>query len=266
MINYKNGKTRYVPNNLGSLYVDESSLNSNEQPVIYIGGQMEHRCHILEQSGYTADEGHNMFNGSWFYDYPLFSADKKHFNGENFAQNLLKAIEEAKLHDVVLVTESYGGTIAAYASPSDSISKVIAIHPSITRTPLANPKFLDMYKEQFTPSEKAILAALHVAINPEYGFERDNFLGINPKHVDLNKLLVVGSSIDPETEKNPLLRHTYNIIQKVTSRPSDGVVTFDPEQLEQLGINYLVEDERTNHLQANSKDHIAKVYSKVMKN
>ncbi len=47
MVDYKSGKTRYTPDNLGSLYLDESKLSDNERPVIYIGGQMEHRIHRL---------------------------------------------------------------------------------------------------------------------------------------------------------------------------------------------------------------------------
>lgn len=43
MFDYREGKERYIPNKLGSLYVNKSKLNDNERPVIYIGGQMEYR-------------------------------------------------------------------------------------------------------------------------------------------------------------------------------------------------------------------------------
>ena len=265
MINYKEGKTRYKLNELGSLYVDESKLNPNEQPVIYIGGQMEHRCHILEQTGFTGDPGHNMFTGSWFYDYPVCSKHKEYFNGENFAQNLIWGLKEANLHDVILITESFGGTIAAYATQAEEVTKVIAIHPSVLGTPLANPQYVECYKHMFTNYQRAILQALKVLINPNYGFEQDNFKGIDLRKVDLNKLLVVGNYLDLSTEKNPILRETYSMIKAITGRRSDGIVTFEPEVFDSLGINYLQEEKNNNHFDASTSQNIEEAYHKVLK-
>lgn len=265
MINYRQNKKRYKPNELGSLYVDESKLNPHEQPVIYIGGQMEHRCHILEQTGLTGDQGHNMFTGSWFYDYPIFSKNKGSYNATNFTNNLLESLQAANLHDVILITESYGGTIASLATKSDLISKAVAIHPSILGTSLANPYYLEDFKQYFNKRQLLILKALKVAINPEYGFEQDNFNGINLRNVDFDKLLVVGSYINQETETNPILLETSDMIQKVTSNRNDGVVVFEPREFERLGILYLQEDEHNNHLAAGTKEHIAKVYQKTLK-
>lgn len=264
MINYRQGKTRYIPNELGSLYIDETKLNPNEQPIIYIGGQREHRFHIVEQTGLTGDPGHNMFTGSWFYDYPLFSQNKGDFNAENFANNLLTSLEDANLNDVVFVTESFGGTIASLATKSDRVDKVIAIHPSILGTPLANPKYLSVFDKQFNAKQKAILALLKVIVNRNYGFEQDNFKGVDLTKVDMEKLLVVGSYIDRLEETNPIVLELDDMIQKVTSNRSDGIVVFEPNLFEQLGIPYMLEDENTNHFQAGSKEHIAKVYKKVM--
>lgn len=264
MINYRQGKKRYKPNELGSLYVDESKLNQNEQPVIYIGGQLEHRLHILEKTGLTADPGHNMFTGSWIYEYPILKKNKSEYNAINFSSNLLKCLKEAKLNDVVLVTESYGGTIASIATKSELVDKVIAIHPSILGTPLANPYYLDDYKKYFNKRQIAILNILKKVVNPEYGFEQDNFNGIDLRQVDLDKLLVVGSYINKETETNPIIQETYDMIEKVTSYRNDGVVIFEPKVFEQLGIPYLQEDTNNNHLEAGAKDHITKVYEKVI--
>ena len=265
MINYRQGKTRYIPNELGSLYIDETKLSPNEQPVIYIGGQMEHRFHMIEQTGLTGDPGHNMFTGSWFYDYPVFSQNKQEFNAENFANNLLTALEYANLHDIILITESFGGTIASLATKSDRVDKVIAIHPSIIGTPLANPKYLSLFANGFNAKQKALLSLLQVIVNPNYGFEQDNFKGLDLTKVDFNKLLVVGSYIDRQKENNPVVLELDDIIQKITSNRSDGIVVFEPKLFEQLGIPYMLEDENVNHFQAGSKDHIAKVYQKVMK-
>lgn len=265
MINYRRGKKRYKPNELGSLYIDETKLNSNEQPIIYIGGQMEHRFHTIEQTGLTGDPGHNMFTGSWFYDYPLFSKNKGSYNAENFAGNLLETLDEADLRDVIFVTESFGGTIASLATQSDRVDKVIAIHPSILGTPLANPYYLEDFKKYFNTRQKAILNILKAVVNTEYGFEQDNFKGLDLTKVDLDKLLVVGSYIDRQTEKNPLVLETDDMIRKVTSNRSDGIVVFEPRVFEELGIPYLQEDEHNNHFDAGSKEHIAKVFQKVMK-
>lgn len=264
MLNYKKGKTRYKPNNLGSLYIDEKNLTDNDQPIIYIGGQMEHRCHILEQTGYTADPGHNMFNGSWFYDYPITAKNKSLFNAENFANNLVQTLEEANLHDIILLTESFGGTIAALATQSDRVAKVIAIHPSITGTPLANPTFLATYKQDFDPKQKLILAGINFLINQNYGFEMDNFLGIDLSKTNLDKILVVGSSINKGTEQNPLILQTNDMLEKVTGYKNDGIVLFDERQLANLGINYLVEPESLNHFAAGSKENIERVYQKTL--
>lgn len=265
MINYRQGKTRYKRDELGSLYVDETKLNSNEQPIIYIGGQMEHRCHILEQTGLTQDPGHNMFTGSWFYDYPVCSSHKETFNAENFAQNLMWSLKEANLHDVVLITESFGGNIAAYATASEEVSQVIAIHPSILGTPLANPKYVECYKHMFTKYQKMILQTLKVLINPRYGFEQDNFKGVDLTKVDLNKLLVVGNYLDLSQETNPLLKETYSMIKIITGLRNDGIVTFEPSTFESLGINYLQETKNNNHFDAGSKDNIEEAYRRVVK-
>lgn len=265
MINYRIGKERYKPNELGSLYVDRKSLNPNEQPVIYIGGQMGHHGHVLEQTGFTFDQGHNMFNGSWFFDYPVTGAKKESYNARNFAINLTEGLREANLHDVVLITESFGGLMGAYATKSDLVSKVIAIHSPIIGTPLAKPEYIEKYKSLLNNYEKAILLALKAIVNPVYGFQRDNYRGVDPRNIDLNKLLVVGNYLDMNSETNPLLKQTHEIIRKLTGFRSDGVVIFEPKQFDNLGFNYMIEDEHTNHFQANTKEHIEYVYKKTMK-
>ena len=265
MINYRQDKKRYKPNKLGSLYIDESKLNPNEQPVIYIGGQMEHRCHIAEQTGFTFDPGHNMFTGSWFYDYPLFSSEKGTFDVEGFTNNFLEGLKESGLKDVILITESYGGMIAAAATQSELVSKSIAIHPPILGTPLANPKYINSYKQLLTRYQRLILQALKVIINPDYGFEQDNFKGINLKKVDLNKLIVVGNYLDIDKEQNALLKETYEIIRTITTFRSDGVVIFEPSEFERLGINYLQETKNNNHFDAGTKENIEEAYHRLTK-
>lgn len=260
MIDYREGKERYIPNELGSLYINKNKLNDNERPVIYIGGQMEHRWHVLEQTGKTFDEGHNMFTGNWFYDYSNRIKNKEIINVDNFAANLEASLEAADLHDVDLITHSFGGNIAATASKNDRIHKIYAVHPPITGTPLARPSELKMYKELFNVKEKLILQILKLVVNEKYGFEHNSFNGVDFNKVDLNKLVVVGSSIDSETEKGVVL-DLYNMIKKVTGLENDGVVVFDEQRFRDLGINYVLEDGHFNHFNSGTKEAFENAYA-----
>lgn len=265
MVNYKNNRKRFKPNALGSLYVNEK-IDNNKRPIIYIGGQMEHRCHLLEQSGKTIDSGYGMFDGSWFYDYPLFGIDKSTIDGENFAKNLISSLEMAKLADIDLVTQSYGGIIGSYASKSNRIHKVYAVHPPITGTPLANPDELLKRKELFLKREKLLLRIIQLMINYNYGFEKDNYHGIDPSKVDFNKLLVIGSSLDLDTEKDNLSKDLYNIILKYTGLESDGIVIFDEETFSRMGINYQREEESLSHFAAGSRKNLERIIKLVSQN
>lgn len=269
MINYRNGKERFKPNKLGSLYVDQSKVNDGERPIIYIGGQMEHRCHVLEQTGFTGDPGHNMFTGSWFYDYPVFSQYKGEINGQNMANNLSESLRMAGLGDVDIITESFGGIIGAYATLDPRVHKVYAIHPPITGTPLADPITMSKYKEMFTKREKLILLAMRKLINTAYGFEKENNKGAILCNIDFNKLLVIGSTLDMETEKNGLAKALYEMILKFSGHKSDGVVIYDEDQLDRLGINHLrefPEPRGLNHFDAGSEEHLEYVSKLIYNN
>lgn len=268
MINYREGKERIKVNNYGSLYIDRNKINSNERPIIYIGGQMEHRCHILEQTGFTADPGHNMFCGSWFYDYSILSKDKSQYNTKNFAENLLCALEKAHIGDVDLVTESYGGLIGTYATKSPLINKVVAIHPPILGTPLADKKMMEYAIKHLELEQRLISRIINIVVNNEYGFEQENSLGIYDKKLaavaDLTKLIVVSSSINATEEKNTLVKKLYSLILELTGKESDGVVIFDKKDLEKLGIPYIEEDNHPSHFDAGSKDNIERAKIKAL--
>lgn len=252
MYNYKKGKNKYTPNELGSLYVDSNKLNPNERPIIYIGGQMEHRLHKLEQTGLTQDPGHNMFTGNWFYEYPIRSTNKSEINGENFAKNFSEALKMANLGDVDVITNSYGGTIAALASKDGRIHHIYATHPSlVTGTPLANPNELEKYAT--TKKDKLILEALKSIVDTDYGFQKDNYVGVDLSKVDLNKLTVIGSSLDPENSKG-LPLDLYNLIKRAKELENDGVVIFDENLFRKLGINYEREKKDFNHFESCSKE------------
>ena len=257
MFDYRKGKIRYIPNELGSLYLDKTKVTINERPVIYIGGQMEHRWHVLEQTGKTFDPGHNMFTGNWFYDYSIFSDDKEAINAKNFAKNLKESLCMANLGDVDLVTHSFGGMIGALATDSDRIHKVYAVHPPITGTPLANPKILDQYKGVL--DNKLLVRILKLLINTNYGFEKDNFTGADLKKVDLNKLVVIGSGLDPNVEKGYVL-DLYKMIKTITGLENDGVVTYSEELFDRLGINYVTENGHYNHFNSGTEKAFEEAY------
>lgn len=266
MINYRNGKARYKVSDLGSLYVDDRKKDSD--PIIYIGGQLEHRGHIIEQTGYTADNNHNMYTGSWMYDYPIFGSHKDRISAQNFSEILLASLREAKLNEVVLLTQSYGGLIGAYASKSPLVKKVIAVHPPILGTPLANPKVisdLDKQRKLLTKTQKLITAVMRLAINYNYGFEKDNYNGIDPRCINLNKFTVIGNSLDLSSESSKLMLETYDIIWRVTGKASDGVVILEPDEFEKKGIDFIKTEERLSHLQSSSPEFMKRAISLGMK-
>ena len=84
-------------------------------------------------------------------------------------------------------------------------------------------------------------------------------------NLDLDKLIVVGSSVDITKENNYLVKELYDLIIKLTDKKSDGVVIFEPRELEKLGINYLVEDISLNHFKAGAKDNILNAYNRALK-
>lgn len=259
MKNYRKGKERFRPNNLGSLYVKEDY--DKENPTIYIGGQMEHRCHALEQTGFTADPGHHMFDGSWFYDYPLHG-NKGEYNTRNFAQNLTQCLDEAELENVTLITESAGGLVGAYASKSPRIQKVLAIHPPILGTPLADARLLENGFMSFTREEKMLMSMLKIIVNKNYGFERDNLNGVMLSKVDLDKLIVISSKLNPKTDDLALAVKYHDLILKTMGLESDGVVVYEPKELARLGIKYLENEPELNHVAAGSENYLADVYKR----
>ena len=265
MYNYRKGKIKYKANELGSLYIDESKLSDTEEPIIYIGGQMEHRGHVIEQSGYTGDLCHGLYTGSWMYDYPVTGNNKSKYNAKNFSENLLEDLKLSQLKDVTLVTCSHGGLIAAHASKSDLIKRIIAIHSPILGTPLAN---LDLAKCRILLNKYQYLLTrvISLVVDYNYGFQKDNYHGLmNPFQMDASKILAVNSVIDEETEKNKLLLETYKIIMELTGHKSDGVVVHDAELYASLGIECLETDDHVNHFEATNSEYVEEIVKRVLK-
>ncbi len=258
MYDYRENKERYKPNELGSLYIDDSKLSTNERPIIYIGGQMEHRCHVLEQCGKTFDMGHEIFTGSWFYDYPVILRDKSKITAEAFAANFLEALNQSGLKEIDIVTESFGGLIGSYVSKDPRVHRIYAVHPPITGTPLANPDLVRQYSELYSKQERLISLLVQRIIDKRYGFEKDNAKGVDLRKVDLNKLLVIGSAVDDQ-EQSDLVRNLYSIIYKISGLPSDGVVIFDEELFRQKGINFVRESRPLNHFDAGSEERLHEI-------
>lgn len=262
MVNYRKDRKRFAPNGLGSLYINQNALESIGKAKIYIGGQLEHRLHRIEQCGYTFDIGHSMFDGSWFYDYPINTNDNSVYNAENFAQNLLASIEMSGLEEVDIVTESFGGLIASYASKSDLVGNIVAIHPPILGTPLADITKYAKYYNRLNLNEKILYGIVKKLIDSSYGFEQNNFGLIDYDKMDLDKILVVGSSVVPEKE-DYLVKSLYSLIMDLTGYRSDGVVVFEKELFDRIGIKFILDEQPTNHFDAGSKKHIEKTLALV---
>lgn len=116
--------------------------------------------------------------------------------------------------------------------------------------------------------QKILAKIVRLVVNDNYGFQKDNAIGINNseirKLVDLSKIIVVGSSID-EIDKNNVAKSLYSLICKLLEKKSDGVVLFETEDLKKEGINYIVEEKKLNHFDAGSKENIENAYNLVLK-
>lgn len=267
IVNYRANRDRIKINELGSLYLDKD-MQKDYRPTIYIGGQMEHRLHRLENAtGRTFDSGHYMFDGSFMYEY-FNHGTKSDINTLNFADNLVKSIEKAGIDEVDIITESYGGLIAACASKSKRIHKVIAIHPPILGTPLASNDVILDNLNKLERSQKLLAGAVTLVVNDYFGFEKENYLGINNsdilKSIDFNKLTVVGSALDRENDPSWLACSLYDIIYAITGEQSDGVVIYNEETLRKYGINYFTEIAQKNHFDAGSKKNLLRYAHKFL--
>ena len=92
---------------------------------------------------------------------------------------------------------------------------MICIHSPLLGTPLANPKRVVNSKFSLMIKEKILIHLLNILVNSRYGFQQDNYKGVDLNLVDLNKLILIGNCIDTKKkEKNKLLLKTYKIIKR----------------------------------------------------
>ena len=154
--------------------------------------------------------------------------------------------------------------IASYASKSDLVHQVIAIHPPCLGTPLANPSDFDKIDKLLTSYEKLLLKIVKKIVNRDYGFNDDNYRGLDFSKIDFNKVLILSSSIDRLREKNKLVISFYDMIYKLTGKESDGVVIFDEDMLNRIGVNYEKDDVGTSHLDAGSREYLERVITRKL--
>ena len=254
---------RYKPNSLGSLYVNEKIDTENERPIIYIGGQMEHRVHVIENI-VVNNKYDDFFAAKWVYEYPI-GKNIGDSNARNFAKNLLEALKDANLYDVDIISHSFGGMIASYASKDPRIHKVYAVHPPILGTPLANPKVFEKYQKRMSLYQNVLYQIMKRLINTGYGFEQDSFNGADFREVDLNKLLVIGSYIDSEVEKSKFYSALSEMISFCKMQKNDGIVIFDEDVFNQMGINFYKQEGFINHTQSGSEKVLSRVRQMVKK-
>lgn len=260
-VDFRKERIKYKINKLGSLYISEKWIS--DIPIVYVGGQMEQWSHLINQAtGYVKEPGYAMFDGCFVYEYPIDDKDKSKINAINFSNTLLALLQEAKINRVNLITESYGGTIGAYASKSKIIDTVTAIHPPILGSPLAWENLLDIN----LPGRQRLFAFLSKTIvDSRYGFQKDNAKITDLRLVDLNKLIVVGSNLNRQKDKNFIMKETYDVIMEASGMESDGVVIFNDLEFNRLGINFIKEKNPINHEDASHKEAIEEAYKLTLK-
>lgn len=257
LVNFHKDKIRYKIDNLGSLYISKNW--NSDIPTIFVGGQMEHFSQFIGQkSGLTKEPGYITFDGCFAYEYSINEKDKSIINAINFSNSLLRLLKESGIKRANLITESYGGTIGAYASKSKVIDTVVAVHPPVLGSPLAWENLLSF---NMTIRQKIFAFLANIVVDSRYGFQKDNSKIIDLRLVDLNKFVVVGSNLDRQKDKNFIMKETYDVILAVAGMESDGVVIFNELEFNRLGINYIKEENPTNHEDASHKKAIEEAYN-----
>lgn len=251
-------------NTLGNLYLYNSKIENSEQPIIYIGGQMERYSKIFEKNNFIPDRN-GRFTGYFAYDFLNVYPDKKSIKALNFSKDLVDTLKQAGLSNAILVAQGYGGLIASYASQSDLIKKVICIHSPVIGTPLSRPEYMEYYREILTEDQKLILDHLKKVIDFNYGFQKDLFDGFDFYEADMSKVVVVGNHLDSSKEQNGILRDTHDIIKKITGLENDGVIIFDPYEFDRKRINYVKTEGNVNHFESNSSAYIEDSLKRVLK-
>ena len=60
------------------------------------------------------------------------------------------------------------------------------------------------------------MSMLKIIVNKNYGFERDNLNGVMLSKVDLDKLIVISSKLNPKTDDLALAVKYHDLILKTT--------------------------------------------------
>lgn len=255
--NYGEDRDRIKVDKYASLYLDKD-YDQDYLPLIYIGdlwGRFSHKMRCL--TGRTFDPGHYMFNGSFMYEYPIIKT-KSNINTKNFADNLIKAIDTSGVGPVDIIAKGYGALVAACASESNLVNKVVAIHPA--ETPLASSIMLLDNLNKLEIRQRIIANIIARTIGDLYGFQKDKYGGLTKpeifENIDLSKLIVVGSTLDRENETSRLTRDLYDIIYALTGEKSDGRYIYDENTLRKFGFTYFTEILSKSLKNAGSKENL----------
>lgn len=266
---------------IGRFYKVGEKDSLDKKTVIFINGQMDHRLQAIETA--TNATKSSCFQYSWYYqydssvhtpyiwvyDYPIYKGNKGSYNSKTFTQSLLNAINEYNLENIDIMGESVGAVIGMRASLSDRVDKVVAIHPPILSSPLANPYILydkTLFK-RINWQQKAILLALRFIVDSEFGFQKENAFGYTDieANCNLEKVKVTGSSIYGSSKINSLEKALSDFIYQISSSPNDGVIIWNAEELRKRGFKVVEDEKPVSHLQlGNNFEYTNNLYKKLI--
>lgn len=262
---------------VGRFYLVGEATKTDRKPIIFINDQLEHRLQAFETATNITKNSCFRYRGTyeyddkvhtpyiWVYDYPIHDGHKGIYSTELFTTSLCEAIKNSQLDNVDIMGIGVGGIIGIQASSSTLVDRVVAIHPPILSSPLANNelfiwKYLN-WKHRMTA------VALNLIIDSEFAFQLENGTGFKSleHEADLDKVKVVGSSIYGLSKLSGIEKELSELVYLFSGLPNDGIVCFEPERLMRRGFDVIVDKEPVSHLKlANNTDYTNDIYKELL--
>lgn len=266
---YKDGVCRF--------YCVGEATKTDKKPIVFINGQLDHRLQAMETA--TNATKKSCFQYSWYYeyddqvhtpyiwvyDYPIYKGHKNIYSTDLFTISLYEALKQNKLSDVDIMGQSVGGIIGMKASRSELVDKVVAIHPPIQSSPLANKALIR--SKYLTWKQKMIAIGLNIIVDDQFAFQQENATGY-PKlehEINLDKIKVTGSSIYGLSHLSGIEKEFSDFVYYLSGMPNDGVVCFDSEILRSRGFDVIVDEKPVSHLRmSNNTSYTGKLYQDLI--
>lgn len=245
---------------IGRFYCVGAKDSLDKKPIVFINGQMDHRLQAMET--FTNATKSSCYQYSWYYqydqevhtpyiwvyDYPIYQGNKEKYDSYLFTSSLLNAIANCGLENVDIMGQSVGGIMGMRASTSSSVDRVVAVHPPILSSPLANKELI---RSLYLDWKRKILAlGLDLLVDDQFGFQKENASGYSvlEREVDLHKIKVVGSSIYGMSHLSGIERYFSDFVYYLTGKENDGVICWDKKELEERGFAVVEDEQPVSHL------------------